>query len=357
MNSRYARGLVVGKFCPLHLGHEWLITQAQAHCDHLIVLSYTVPGFPGYEAERREQWLKTRFPAVQVVVIDQQRLTQLCVAEQISEVPRLPLDTAEDDEHRHFVAWLCLHLLQTTVDAVFTSEEYGEGFAKVLSRCFGHPVDHVCADKARANVPVSGTLIRANPHAHRQCMSPEVYAYFVRRIAILGGESSGKTTLAEALAERLQTRWVPEYGRELWAARSGQLQFEDMLHIAQTQVKREESIVHEANGWLICDTTPLTTMFYCEVAFGWTQQELQLLATRSYDLTIICAPDFSFIQDGTRQNEEFRLLQHAWYQRQLSNRKIQFYLAKGAMKQRLEFIELLLRGLAWERHAAGPERT
>lgn len=343
MNSRYARGLVVGKFCPLHLGHEWLITQAQAHCDHLIVLSYTVPGFPGYEAERREQWLKTRFPAVQVVVIDQQRLTQLCVAEKNSEVPRLPVDSAEDDEHRHFVAWLCLHLLQTTVDAVFTSEAYGDGFAKVLSRCFGHPVDHVCVDNARANVPVSGTMIRANPHAHRQCMSPEVYASFVRRIAILGGESSGKTTLAEALAERLQTRWVPEYGRELWAARSGQLQFDDMLHIAQTQIGREESLALEANEWLICDTTPLTTLFYCEALFDRGPQELRQLAERSYDMTMVCAPDFPFVQDGTRHARGFRLLQHGWYQSRLSNRKVGFELVSGDLRSRLVKIEFMLK--------------
>ncbi|MCK6406679.1 MAG: AAA family ATPase [Rhodocyclaceae bacterium] len=342
MNSRYGRGLVVGKFCPLHLGHEWLITQAQASCDRLIVLSYTVPGFPGYEAARRERWLLTRFPEIQVVVIDQQRLSELCAAREIGDVPCLPADAAHDDEHRQFVAWLCLHLLQTTVDVVFSSEDYGDGFAKVLSRHFGHTVDHVCVDKQRSNAPVSGTVIRSNPWAYRHYLSPEVYASFVRRIAILGGESSGKTTLTEALAERMGAHWVPEYGRERWEAQSGRLAFEDMLHIAQTQVFREETFALHANKWLVCDTTPLTTLFYCDSIFHRAPQELEHLAERRYDLTIICAPDFPFVQDGTRQTAAFRLLQHTWYLTRLSDKAVSFHQACGNLSERLRGVERLI---------------
>ncbi len=47
MSERFRRGLVVGKFCPLHLGHELLINRARSQCDDLIVLSYTKPGFDG----------------------------------------------------------------------------------------------------------------------------------------------------------------------------------------------------------------------------------------------------------------------------------------------------------------------
>jgi nicotinamide riboside kinase len=50
--------------------------------------------------------------------------------------------------------------------------------------------------------------------------APQVYADHVQRVAFIGGESSGKTTLARVLAERLQTVWVPEYGRTLWEQRA-----------------------------------------------------------------------------------------------------------------------------------------
>jgi cytidyltransferase-like protein len=58
VSRRFRRGLVVGKFCPLHLGHELLIRRAQAECDELLVLSYTKPGFDGYDRERRSGWLR-----------------------------------------------------------------------------------------------------------------------------------------------------------------------------------------------------------------------------------------------------------------------------------------------------------
>lgn len=350
MTARYRRGLVVGKFCPLHLGHEWLIGQALAQCAEVIVLSYSEPGFPGYEAERREGWIKARFPAVQTVVLDPPCLAALCKAAGIAKPPSLPPDAAPDDDHRHFVAWLCLNLLGKTVDAVFTSEDYGDGFARVLAAYFGHPVAHVCVDKARQRVPVSGRQIRADPHAWRQYLSPEVYAGLVRRVAILGGESTGKTTLSHALAERLGTRWAPEYGRERWEAKGGQLDYEDMLHIAQTQVGREERLAQEAHEWLVCDTTPLTTLFYCQTLFGQASGELHRLAERAYDLTLLCAPDFGFVQDGTRQGAAFRVKQHAWFLAELAGRGGEFQLITGTPAQRLAQCEALIA--AARRHGA-----
>ena len=66
--ERVARGLVVGKFCPLHLGHEHLIEFAATRCTQLLVIGWSQPGFPGYSAERRERWLRARFPQATVAV-------------------------------------------------------------------------------------------------------------------------------------------------------------------------------------------------------------------------------------------------------------------------------------------------
>ncbi len=347
MTRRYKRGLVVGKFCPLHRGHEFLIRRAQAACGELLVISYAEPCPPGYEAAKRERWLARRFPDLRAVVIDAARLAALCRAAGIGSTSVLPPDAAPDDEHRHFVAWICLDLLGLTVDAVFTSEDYGDGFARVLASRFGHAVDHVCVDRARAAVPVSGTLLRADPHAHREFLAPDVYADFVRRVAVLGGESSGKTTLAAALAARLNTRWAPEYGRELWEAKDGRLDFDDMPHIAQIQVAREEKLAQEADRWLICDTTPLTTYFYSREMFGSAAPTLRRLSERPYDLTLLCAPDFGFVQDGTRRGADFRAVQDAWYRAELGKRKIPFHPLEGPPERRLAVAESLLAGLGF----------
>jgi len=184
-------------------------------------------------------------------------------------------------------------------------------------------------------VPISGTRLREDLHGNRQWLSPEVYASFVRRICLLGGESSGKSTLAEALAGYFDTRHVGEYGRALWEAKKGRLIFEDMLRIAQLQVSLEEEAAGRANRYLFCDTSPLTTLFYSRHLFGRAEPELERLANRSYDVVVLCAPDFPFVQDGTRQPESFRARQHEWYLGELAAREIPFVLAEGAMKDRV----------------------
>jgi NadR type nicotinamide-nucleotide adenylyltransferase len=199
-------------------------------------------------------------------------------------------------------------------------------------------VQHVSVDPVRAAVPVSGTEIRANPFAYRQFVAPAVYADLVERVAILGGESSGKTTLSQALASHFHTCWVPEYGRDLWEARNGQLLQADMPRIALRQVEDELRLGGEARKFLFCDTTPLTTAFYSQEMFGKVDSVVQALATRRYEHTFLCAPDFEFVQDGTRRTAGFRAKQHAWYEDHLLRHGIDFAVVSGSIQARLEAV-------------------
>lgn len=340
--SKYKRGLVVGKFCPLHLGHELLIRRAGDACEELLVVSYTKPEFPGLEPERREGWLRAQFPQATVVVLDDARLAVLCAARGMP-TRLLPHNDDDGDEHRHFMGWLCWTVLELPVDAVFTSEEYGPGFARVLARHYAMgAVKHVSVDPARSLVPVSGTQARRDPHAHGAFLSPLVRASFVRRVCVLGGESSGKTTLAAALAAHFGTGWVAEYGRELWESQDGVLAYDDLLKIGREQIKREAAAAGQARRWLFCDTSPLTTYFYCVEMFGRAEAELADLADHAYDLVVLCAPDFPFIQDGTRRDDTFRLRQHAWYQAELARRGIAYAGASGPVGDRVRQVAQLL---------------
>ena len=336
MSARYRCGLVVGKFCPLHRGHELVIAQALACCDEVLVISYTKPGFPGYGCAQREAWLQSRFPGTLRLVIDDARLATLCRDMGIAGFPSLPADDAPDIRHREFVARLCIDVLHKRADAVFTSEDYGDGFAAVLTEEFRQVVRHVCVDKARLGHPISGTQIRADPHRHRHHMDASVYASFVRRICILGGECSGKTTLAQDLAAALDTVWVAEYGRELWERKDGRLTYDDMLAIGLAQVEREEALLPQAHRFLVCDTSPLTTMFYSQAMFGRVEPALARLAGRSYDLVLLCAPEFDFVQDGTRRDSDFRARQHQWYLEQFTSRGTDFFELFGVPAQRLK---------------------
>lgn len=337
--KRFQRGLVVGKFSPLHRGHELVIRRAFELCCEVVLISYSNPELAGCEAERRERWLAQLFPQAYRLVVTDDWLWQRFPDRNGSVT--VPPDDAEDSVHRRFVGFLCAQGLGLTVDAVFTSEDYGDGFARELTHYFrehnssARQVQHILVDRARNEVPISGSQIRADLEAHRQCLSPIVYASFVQRICILGGESSGKSTLAQALATHFETRHVPEYGRELWESKNGSLTYEDMLHIAETQVAAEEEASLQAHRFLFCDTSPLTTLFYSQQMFRRVEPKLEELAQRCYDLVVLCAADFAFVQDGTRQDAKFRERQNAWYINELNRRGVTFLQVTGALKERI----------------------
>lgn len=178
-------------------------------------------------------------------------------------------------------------------------------------------------------------MLRQDIHRYRQWLAPFVYAAFVKRACLLGGESTGKSTLSAALAAELGTVHAAEYGRDLWEARRGALVFEDMCHIAEVQIQREEQALLRANRLVFCDTSPLTTLFYCQYLFGRVEPALAKMADRLYDFTFLCAPDFPFVQDGTRQPEVFRLRQHEWYLAELTQRRIPYRILSGSLPERI----------------------
>jgi NadR type nicotinamide-nucleotide adenylyltransferase len=338
MNPRFSSGLVVGKFAPLHRGHELVIRRALDDSEAVCILSWNKPEAPGFETQRRAAWLERLFPQTRRLVLTDESLASLEPPEEFAVLPENDSDPATQ---RRLCAWLCERVWNLQPEAVFTSEDYGPPLAREMSDWFrrshpSHPgVTPVAVDPARGLVPVSGSLLRSDIHRHRQWLAPEVYRDFVKRVVLLGGESTGKSTLAAALAGRLETLHVPEYGRELWETRGGKLAFEDMAQIAREQIAREERSAGIARKWLICDTSPLTTLFYSQHLFGRVAPELQQLADRRYDFSVLCAPDFPFDQDGTRQDESFRTMQDAWYRREMSARKTRFLETSGNLERRV----------------------
>ncbi len=160
----------------------------------------------------------------------------------------------------------------------------------------------------------------------------------VRRIALLGGESTGKTSLARALAAALGEPWVAEFGRELTIDKSvkGGLVYDDLLAIGTEQCEREDHAAVSARHWLICDTSPLTTLFYSLAMFERADPALVALADRTYDLTFLCSSDFDFVQDGWREDTAFRDQQQQWYRDELAKRTVEYNLLSGNHDQRLE---------------------
>jgi HTH-type transcriptional repressor of NAD biosynthesis genes len=331
-------GLVVGKFSPLHRGHEFLIAEAARRSERLLILSYSSPELPSCTAERRGQWLAARAPGHEAIVFDDAILARFSAAAGVD--PRaIPANDSPDRDHQLFLAWLLRDVLKRTPDAFFCSESYGPPCAETLTRELARPVRAVLIDPARAKFPVSATQIRNGAAPARDWLAPEVRATFARRIAILGGESSGKTTLAKALADRFQTVWAHEYGRELWEKQGGIGSEGDLLHIAEEQIRREDTLLTAAKNYLFCDTTPLTTLGYSYWMFGQADARLQVYAQRLYDGIILCLPDFPFVQDGTRREPEFAAEQHAWYKARLADAACPVLEVGGRLAARVAMVE------------------
>lgn len=339
----YRCGLIVGKFSPLHHGHCYLIDSALAACEKLVIISYAKPEYPGCDATNRAHWLQSLYPEALILVVDDHWFKQRAsrgITDPYSQVPR---DDAPEDVHRRFTAWLCRDIMGARCDAVFTSEDYGDGFAAVLQEEFGAPVRHICLDKVRKRVPVSATKIRNNTDLQGRYLPDIIRASFVKKLVFFGAESTGKTTICEALSDHLQEPMVAEYGRQLWIEKGGTLEFDDLLKIGSTQVAHEYEAAMRASRYLLCDTSPLTTEFYSHALFGKVDPALKSLAlNHSYDHVFLCMPDIPFVQDGERHDEGFRARQHQWYVDELAARGTQYTRLSGNLKTRIAMVKSVL---------------
>ena len=134
-----------------------------------------------------------------------------------------------------------------------------------------------------------------------------------RRVCLLGTESTGKTTLAAALADAYETLWNPEYGRvytEVGRERGAPWASGEFTHIARVHCWYEDFLAGLARGLLFCDTDAFTTAVFHEAYLGSEASGFDDLAARRYDLYLVCGVDVPFSHDGVRDLEEQRQWMH-----------------------------------------------
>lgn len=127
----------------------------------------------------------------------------------------------------------------------------------------------------------------------------------VEKIAIVGGESTGKSTLCAQLAEQFETVWVPEYARLYLEQLERTYEYDDLRLMALGQIASENKLLPLANRFLFCDTDMHVFKVWSEHKYGKVDDIiLQMLDEVHYDAYILTSPDFPWQPDPLREHEE-----------------------------------------------------
>lgn len=127
----------------------------------------------------------------------------------------------------------------------------------------------------------------------------------IKKIVVIGPESTGKSTLSEALAQKLNTVWVKEYARHYLEAQNNQYEFADLEQIAKGQLAAEENAVVQAHKVLICDTDLYVLKVWSEHKYNKVAAFiLEQIAARHYDAYILCATDIAWAEDPQREHPD-----------------------------------------------------
>ena len=128
----------------------------------------------------------------------------------------------------------------------------------------------------------------------------------VKKIVVIGPESTGKSTLCKELAEHFQTVWCEEYAREYLLEHGKEYNYDDLLIIAKGQVALEDAYINKASAGgkdlLFIDTDMYVMKVWCEYAFGQCHSFIiNELAERKYDLYLLCNIDLPWASDELRE--------------------------------------------------------
>jgi len=158
----------------------------------------------------------------------------------------------------------------------------------------------------------------------------------IYRVAITGPECTGKSHLAQQLAEYYNTICVSEYAREYIDTLGRNYQYDDLLVIAKGQFEKEEELAINANKFLFCDTDFTVLKIWSEDKFEkcdpWIIQELQ---NHIYDLYLLMDIDMLWTYDPQREDPERREYLFERYKKELEGLGVKYEIISGLGDERL----------------------
>ena len=282
---------------PPHRGHEHLINFAAGYADSVTVHVCAVPTEP-IPGPLRFRWMEQAFAGranIEIVYNDDLN-------------PQEP----KDDPAHFWEIWResLLKRMPQPPDYVFASEPYGFQLAETLGAVY------IPVDPPRLQVPISGRSIRRSPMTYWDAMLPPVRPYYLKRVAIIGPESSGKSTLAKALAAHFQTAFAPEYARtyleamppteiaRLYAPNG--FDTDTMRRFIRGQAASVEAMGRIANRVVFSDTEAIVTALWCEHFLGEIPSFVrERIEQQPFDLYLLTAATDSWEEEAQRVHPDF----------------------------------------------------
>jgi HTH-type transcriptional repressor of NAD biosynthesis genes len=314
------RGLVIGKFMPIHNGHIALINFAASHCNELIVSMSFTPG-DKIDPVLRFKWINEIFK-------DQPNIKPAIIVDDFDD------ETLPINERTNIWA-IRMREVYPKIDILFSSEFYGESFA------FNLQAEHTLFDEPRKSIPVSATLIRNSPFKYWDFIPVEVRPYFVKKVCFYGPESTGKSTMAEKMALHYHTTFVPEVARELIT--SNDITVDDIIKIGIAQTERVKEKTNIANKIVFCDTDLITTKIYSQYYLNEIPDILNDLENKiNYDLYFLLDIDVEWVADHLRDFGNRRLEMFNLFKAELEKRGIDYIQISGNYREREERIKKII---------------
>ncbi|MED3571390.1 AAA family ATPase [Cytobacillus praedii] len=317
-------GLTLGKFAPLHKGHQFMIETALQEVDELIVVIYetTVTLIPLHV---RANWIRRLYPEVRVI-----------------EAWDGPDGYSDDREHEIREEQYILGLLNgEQVTHFYSSEFYGGHMSLALGA-----VDRR-VDEAREQVPISATMVRSDPYKYREFVSDIVYRDLITKVVFVGAMSTGKSTITEALARRYCTTFASEYGRDYWTEHQvdRRIGLEAFDEIAVGHIEREEQAMLAANRFLFIDTNAITTYMFALDYHGRAPELLTRIALENaqrYDLFFLCDDDIPYDDTWDRSGDQKRYVFHKQIIADLKELRIPYITLRGSLEERIRKVDEVL---------------
>lgn len=169
----------------------------------------------------------------------------------------------------------------------------------------------------------------------------------VKRIAIVGPESTGKTTLSKSLSDVFQTEWVAEFAREYlqnkWDVIRKICEPHDLLPIVKGQIDLENNSIQKANNFLFCDTNAFVTYVYSKIYYKETEDWLKKCAKdHHYDLFILTDIDVPWAADDLRDAPNNRAEHLEIFEKYLIKFEKPYIKINGDVNQRLIKVQEIL---------------